>query len=116
MTEMTKIPAPRNACHPQYRNLSPAAECAARSRRTGIPERPGRLPIITGGQSTVAEQRAERVYRAIAAGCTTVAELRRATQLGGEDISRATTALAAQGRITSAVAGAKGLRRYEVAG
>lgn len=34
-----------NACPPAYRNLSPKAECALRSKRLCVDERPGRLPV-----------------------------------------------------------------------
>lgn len=33
-----------NACPPQYRSLTPQAECRLRGQRLGTVERPGRLP------------------------------------------------------------------------
>ena len=35
-----------NACPAKYRHLSPMQEAAARTARTGIPERPGRVPQL----------------------------------------------------------------------
>lgn len=89
------------------------AEARARSIRLGTNERPGGLPSNPTQKPSAPAERAERVYAAIARGCTTVTLIRRHTGCTADEISVAAQSLAAAGRITSK-AGRKGARIYDI--
>ena len=69
-----------NACPPAYRNLSPKAECALRSKRLGTQERPGALPHLINKDQTQAytAQRRQTLRAMIGDGTTTTLRLRKA--------------------------------------